>query len=144
MNVTSNLPVAVTCSIFLYKINAPMFKKLTPVFIFLVMIASSCHRKSFEGSGTETGMASFYAESYNGKKTANGEVYHSSALTAAHKKIPFGRKVKVTNLANGKTVKVRINDRGPFVSGRIIDLTSKAAKKIDMMNAGVVRVKIRY
>lgn len=89
-------------------------------------------------------MASYYAETYNGKKTANGEIYQSNKLTAAHKKLPFGTKVKVTNLANGKTVKVRINDRGPFVPGRIIDLTRAAAKKIDMVGAGVVKVKIVY
>lgn len=95
-------------------------------------------------SGTETGMASYYAESYNGKKTANGEIYNSSDYTAAHKKLPFGTKIKVTNLSNGKTVKVRVNDRGPFVAGRIIDLTKKAAKKLDMVNAGVAKVKISY
>jgi len=109
---------------------------------------SSCHRKSVPSSekvsGSETGLASFYSESYNGKKTANGEIYQSSAFTAAHKKLPFNTKVKVTNLSNGKTVKVRINDRGPFVAGRIIDLTKAAAKKIDMIDAGVVKVKIRY
>ncbi len=118
------------------------------VFLLLVILMSSCHRKSVPSSekvsGTETGLASFYSESYNGKKTANGEIYQSSAFTAAHKKLPFNTKVKVTNLANGKTVKVRINDRGPFVAGRIIDLTRAAAKKIDMMDAGVVKVKIRY
>ena len=114
------------------------------LFVVIALAALSCHRKSFTGSGTETGLASFYAESYNGKKTANGETYRSSAFTAAHKKLPFGRKVKVTNLSNGKTVKVKINDRGPFVSGRIIDLTRAAAKKIDMVNAGIVKVKIRY
>jgi rare lipoprotein A len=115
-------------------------------FLFVVLFAfavSSCHRKSIP-SGSETGMASYYAESYNGKKTANGEIYNSSALTAAHKTLPFGTKVKVTNLSNGKSVKVRVNDRGPFVAGRIIDLTKKAAKKIDMVNAGVVKVKISY
>ena len=126
-----------------------MMKKIISVLIVLVVLSSSCHRKrvpssSVEVSGSETGMASFYAESYNGKKTANGEIYRSSALTAAHKTLPFGTKVKVTNLANGKTVKVRVNDRGPFIAGRIIDLTRKAAKKIDMVNAGVVKVKIRY
>ncbi len=89
-------------------------------------------------------MASYYSETYNGKKTANGEIYHSSELTAAHKKLPFGTKVKVTNLSNGKTVKVRVNDRGPYVAGRIIDLTRKAAEKIDMLVAGVVKVKISY
>jgi rare lipoprotein A len=111
----------------------------------LIIFLTSCHRKAIPGgSGTETGMASYYAETYNGKKTANGEIYNSSELTAAHKKLPFGTKVKVTNLANNKTVKVRVNDRGPFVAGRIIDLTKKAAKKIDMVAAGVVRVKISY
>ena len=117
-------------------------------FLLLVFALSSCHRKtvpsSQEVSGTETGMASFYSESYNGKKTANGEIYNSSEYTAAHKKLPFNTRVKVTNLSNGKTVKVRINDRGPFVAGRIIDLTRKAAKKIDMIGAGVAKVKISY
>ena len=122
--------------------------KTTLSFLLLLIVFSSCHRKSVpssqEVSGTETGLASFYSESYNGKKTANGEIYNSSEYTAAHKKLPFNTKVKVTNLSNGKTVKVRINDRGPFVTGRIIDLTRKAAKKIDMIGAGVTKVKISY
>jgi len=122
-----------------------MIKNIVPFFL-LAIVASSCHRKSVPGieSGSETGLASFYSESYNGKKTANGEIYNSSELTAAHKKLAFGTKVKVTNLSNGKTVKVRINDRGPFIAGRIIDLTRKAAGKLDMINEGVVKVKIRY
>ncbi len=95
-------------------------------------------------SGSETGMASYYSESYNGKKTANGEIYHSSEYTAAHKTLPFGTKVKVTNLNNGKSVKVRVNDRGPFIAGRIIDLTRTAAQKLDMVSVGVVKVKISY
>ncbi len=122
--------------------------KIIPFLLLIILAATSCHRKtggsSSEVSGSETGMASYYAESYNGKKTANGEIYNSSDLTAAHKKLSFGTKVKVTNLSNGKTVKVRINDRGPFVSGRIIDLTRAAAKKIDMIGKGVVKVKISY
>lgn len=122
--------------------------KTTLSFLLLLIGFSSCHRRSVpssqEVSGTETGLASFYAESYNGKKTANGEIYNSSEYTAAHKKLPFNTKVKVTNLSNGKTVKVRINDRGPFVAGRIIDLTRKAAKKIDLIGAGVTKVKISY
>ena len=122
--------------------------KTTLSFLLLLIVFSSCHRRSVpssqEVSGTETGLASFYSESYNGKKTANGEIYNSSEYTAAHKKLPFNTKVKVTNLSNGKTVKVRINDRGPFVTGRIIDLTRKAAKKIDMIGAGVTKVKISY
>jgi rare lipoprotein A len=103
----------------------------------------SCHRKLFPG-GSETGLASYYSETYNGKRTANGEIFNSYDYTAAHKKLPFGTKVKVTNLSNGKTVKVRVNDRGPFVQGRIIDLTKAAAKKLDMVSAGVTKVKISY
>jgi rare lipoprotein A len=112
--------------------------------IILVAIVSSCHRKAYSEGGKETGLASYYAESYNGKKTANGEIYNSSKMTAAHKKLPFGTKVKVTNLSNGKTVKVRVNDRGPFVEGRIIDLTHAAADKLGMLAKGVSKVTIRY
>lgn len=100
---------------------------------------TSCFRK-----GSETGMASFYADKYVGRKTSNGEKFKQNKLTAAHKTLPFGTKVKVTNLNNGQSVKVRINDRGPFIQGRIIDLSKKAAKKIDMVNAGVTKVTIRY
>jgi len=121
-----------------------MMKRYFPFILVSIVFLTSCHRKAIPGSGTETGMASYYSETYNGKKTANGEIYHSSELTAAHKKLPFGTKVKVTNISNGKTVKVRVNDRGPYVAGRIIDLTREAAKKIDMLAAGVVKVKISY
>ncbi|HET8828031.1 MAG TPA: septal ring lytic transglycosylase RlpA family protein [Pelobium sp.] len=93
---------------------------------------------------TQTGKASYYANKFNGRKTASGEIFRNSKLTAAHKTLPFGTKVKVTNLRNGKSVKVRINDRGPFVAGRIIDLSRKAANRIDMKNEGVGNVKIRY
>lgn len=89
-------------------------------------------------------MASFYADKYVGRKTSNGEKFKQNKLTAAHKTLPFGTKVKVTNLSNGQSVKVRINDRGPFIQGRIIDLSKKAAKKIDLVNAGVTKVTIRY
>jgi len=103
------------------------------------MVWMSCFRK-----GSETGMASFYADKFVGRKTSNGQKFRQIKLTAAHKTLPFGTKVKVTNLSNGQSVKVRINDRGPFVQGRIIDLSKKAAKKIDMVNAGVTKVTIRY
>ncbi|MDD2792766.1 MAG: septal ring lytic transglycosylase RlpA family protein, partial [Sediminibacterium sp.] len=95
-------------------------------------------------SGTESGYASYYADKYEGRKTSNGEVFRQRKLTAAHKTLPFGTKVKVTNLANGRTVRVRINDRGPFIEGRIIDLSKAAAQKVDMIPAGVTRVRIRY
>lgn len=99
----------------------------------------SCSRKI-----VESGKASYYADKFDGRKTANGEVFKQRKKTAAHKTLPFGTKVTVTNLTNGRSVKVRINDRGPFVKGRMIDLSKKAAKKIDMVNAGVANVEIRY
>ncbi|HEY0298833.1 MAG TPA: septal ring lytic transglycosylase RlpA family protein [Arachidicoccus sp.] len=90
---------------------------------------------------SETGKASYYTE---GKRTANGEKFRKRKLTAASKTLPFGTRVKVINQQNGKSVKVRINDRGPFVQGRIIDLSWLAAKRIDMLDAGVVAVKLKY
>jgi rare lipoprotein A len=90
----------------------------------------------------KTGMASFYAEEYDGKKTASGEVYDMSDLTAAHPSYPFNTFVKVVNLSNGKSVEVRINDRMPQFKERIIDLSLAAAKKIDMINAGIQEVKV--
>lgn len=99
--------------------------------------------KSGRKGYTQTGKASYYAMKYNGRKTASGERFSSWGYTAAHKKLPFGTKVRVTNLANHKTVDVVINDRGPFVKGRIIDLTRTAFAKIDNPAKGVIKVKIQ-
>lgn len=90
----------------------------------------------------ETGKASFYAIKFQSRKTASGERFDQSANTAAHKKLPFGTKVKVTNVKNGKSVIVRINDRGPFVRGRIIDLSRSAFSSIGNTSAGVIDVMI--
>jgi rare lipoprotein A len=84
-------------------------------------------------------IASYYTE---GSRTASGERYDPNKLTAAHKKLPFGTKVKVTNIHNGKEVIVRINDRGPFVRNRDLDLSLGAAQKIDMIGAGVIKIKM--
>lgn len=92
---------------------------------------------------TETGKASFYAMKFQGRKTASGELFNQSADTAAHRTLPFGTLVKVTNSANGKSVVVRINDRGPFVRGRVIDLSQSAFKSIGNLNRGIVPVKIQ-
>lgn len=92
----------------------------------------------------ETGRASYYSDKFIGRPTANGETFRQNRLTAASKTLPFGTKVKVKNLSNGKIVKVRINDRGPFVEGRIIDLTKKAAKRIGMIRQGVAPIEIKY
>jgi len=90
----------------------------------------------------QLGKASWYGEKFHGRKTANGEIYDMHKNTAAHKILPFGTVVKVENLTNNKYTIVRINDRGPFVKGRIIDLSYTAAKKIDLVSPGVTKVRI--
>jgi rare lipoprotein A len=92
----------------------------------------------------ENGVASYYADKFDGRKTASGAVFRQNKLTAAHRTLPFGTKVKVKNLSNGKTVKVTVNDRGPFVQGRTIDLSKKAAQKIGMVQKGVAQVQLKY
>lgn len=90
----------------------------------------------------EVGEASWYGPGFQGKETANGETYDQKEMTAAHPTLPMGTKAKVTNLENGKKVDVRINDRGPYADGRVIDLSGAAAKKIDMKGDGTAQVKI--
>ena len=92
---------------------------------------------------TETGMASWYGVPYHGRRSASGEIYDMEKLTAAHRALPFQTWVEVTNLSNGKQVNVRITDRGPFVGGRIIDLSMAAARQIDMVRSGTARVRLK-
>ncbi|MGO1728979.1 MAG: septal ring lytic transglycosylase RlpA family protein [Flavobacteriaceae bacterium] len=92
---------------------------------------------------TQTGKASFYANKFEGRQTASGEKYSHNKMTAAHRKLPFGTKVKVTNLTNDKSVIVEVNDRGPFIRGRIIDLSRSAAKKLNFLGEGVADVTIQ-
>lgn len=90
----------------------------------------------------QTGKASFYADKYEGQPTASGEKYKHSKLTAAHKTLPFGTRVKVTNLANQQSVEVVVNDRGPYADGRIIDLSRSAAEKLGFINQGLADVNV--
>jgi len=92
---------------------------------------------------TEVGIASWYGKPYHGRLTASGERYNMYRVSAAHKSLPFGTRVRVTRLDTGRSITVRINDRGPFVEGRIIDLSYGAAKKLRMVEEGVVRVRIK-
>lgn len=94
------------------------------------------------GRVSETGKASYYADAFQNRKTANGERYRHDVLSAAHRTLPFGTRVRVTNLDNGKSVVVRINDRGPFVRGRVIDLSKSAFSRIGNLRAGLVRVQL--
>ena len=91
---------------------------------------------------TFSGRASWYGPGFHGRRTANGEVFNSNALTAAHRSLPFGTRVRVTNIHNGRSVIVRINDRGPFIRGRIIDVSAGAARILRMIHSGVAPVRI--
>lgn len=91
---------------------------------------------------TQQGVASWYGQSHHGRRTANGESYDMNGLTAAHRTLPFGSVVRVTRIDDGRTVKVRINDRGPYAGNRIIDLSAQAARDIGMTESGTARVKV--
>lgn len=126
-----------------------------PLFILVIsLFISSCGTSSrlgdtgnipdYRGAGEkiEEGVASWYGPNFDGKLTANGETYDMYDLTAAHRTLPFNTIVKVTNLDNGKSVAVRINDRGPYAKNRIIDLSKKAADKINMLGPGTAPVEL--
>jgi len=111
--------------------------------IAVVACAANNFRADSPTRSKVTGKAAYYSDKLHGRKTASGEPYDKNKLTAAHRHLPFGTKVRVINLSNLKTVTVRINDRGPFGNnGRIIDLSRKAAQRIDMIRAGVVEVEL--
>ncbi len=112
-----------------------MLKYVLPLLLFFSISA-------FSQPKLQTGKASFYGEKFDGKPTASGEMFQSSKLTAAHPNLPFGTKVKVTNLVNHKSVIVRVNDRGPFVMGRIIDVSKAAAEMLGFIAKGIVGVTV--
>jgi len=93
-------------------------------------------------SGAATGLASYYADKFEGRRTASGAIYHADALTAAHRTLPFGTRVRVTRLETGRAVEVEINDRGPQRKDRIIDVSRRAAEKLDLVGVGVARVRV--
>lgn len=108
-----------------------LFFTLSLSFLFVISFAQ-----------TQSGKASFYADKFEGNPTASGEKYRHNKLTAAHKSLPFGTKVRVTNLANNESVEVVINDRGPYVENRIIDLSKSAAENLGFVNQGLAEVKV--
>jgi rare lipoprotein A len=93
-------------------------------------------------SRSEVGLASWYGEAHHGRLTASGEIYDLTRLTAAHRTLPLGTRLRVTNLESGRIVRVRVNDRGPYVSGRVLDLSEAAARSLGMREEGVVRVRL--
>lgn len=101
-------------------------------------------RQSRMSRGYDTvGMASWYGGRYHGRTTASGDIFDKNAITAAHRTLPFGSWVQVTNLANGRSMTVKINDRGPFIDGRIIDVSRQVAERLGFIQQGVTRVRVR-
>lgn len=95
------------------------------------------------GDYDRNGNASWYGDGYHGKRTASGQTFDMNALTAAHPSLPFGSRIRVTNLKNGRSVVLTVTDRGPFTGGRIVDVSRRAAQKLDFVNAGLAPVRVR-
>ncbi len=130
--------------------KAPMLKSVPIILLFAIVLigctSSPRFTTRYTGDGDydliEEGVASYYAEPYHGRPTSNGEIYDMNQFTAAHQYLPFNTKVKVTNLNNQMSTVVRINDRGPFMKDRIIDLSVAAAKAIEMYISGTAPVRL--
>ena len=111
----------------------------------VILVLSACASTRYERyQEPHNGIASWYGPEFNGKPTASGEIFNMYAMTCAHKTYPFGTRLNVTNLSNNKTITCLVNDRGPFVKGRDIDLSYAAAKEIGLVQAGVCEVRIEY
>ena len=120
-----------------------MFNKILTALIVAILISLPTSASARVEQGyTQKGVASYYHDSLHGRKTASGEIYRKGVRSAAHKSLPLGSKVRVTKLSSGKSIDVRINDRGPFVKGRIIDLSRRAARDLGIINSGVAKVKV--
>ena len=119
-------------------------KRSALILIAICLATTGCFNRRGPSAygGYETGYASWYGKDFHGRPTASGEAFDMYAYTAAHRNLPFGTRVRVTNEDNGRSVVVRINDRGPWVEGRIIDLSYAAATQLGMIEAGVVRVRL--
>lgn len=111
----------------------------------VILALATCPLITVAGQSTGhtlQGMASYYADKFQGRKTASGERYDRSALTAAHRTLPLGTKIRVTNQRNGSSVVVEVNDRGPHVKGRLLDLSKRAAQELHMIGSGQAQVQV--
>ena len=130
--------------------NAPRNQWITAILLVSIVIAGACTQQKApsvspapaERRHVETGQASWYGKAHQGALTASGERFDMNALTAAHRTLPFGTIVRVTHLKTGKSVNVRINDRGPFSKSRIIDLSYEAARRLGIVDRGTARVEL--
>jgi rare lipoprotein A len=110
----------------------------------LLTLLAGCASHDIDPRGyNETGSASYYGAKHQGKRTASGERFDINSLTAAHRSLPFGTRLLVTNLGNDKSVEVRVNDRGPHTRGRLIDLSRQAAQQLGMLGTGVAQVRVQ-
>tara|TARA_R110000787_G_scaffold22308_5_gene64944 strand:- start:533 stop:976 length:444 start_codon:yes stop_codon:yes gene_type:complete len=109
-------------------------------FLIAALVIIVCHNGFSQTS--QIGLASFYNDKFEGKTTASGQIFHQKKLTAAHRTLPFNTRIKVINLKNKRTVIVTVNDRGPFVKGRILDLSKAAAKKLGFIKDGVTKIRL--
>jgi len=126
-----------------------MITKHKNILVSLLLVLSLSHCKKFqpptvESNNPNMGYASWYGGKFHGQKTASGQIYDQDIMTAAHRTAPFGTLVRVTNLDNGESTIVRINDRGPFVKGRIIDLSREAASRLRMLKTGTAKVSLEF
>lgn len=119
-----------------------MWRPLSALALFTLLAGCASHDIDPRGYD-ETGTASYYGSRHHGKRTASGEAFDQHGLTAAHRSLPFGTRVLVTNLKNDRSVVVRINDRGPHTRGRLIDLSRAAALSLDMLRSGTARVRVQ-
>ena len=115
---------------------------LSALLFLLICLLSACAPGFSRAPNAAEGVASWYGPGFDGKLTANGEVFDTTKLTAAHQTLPFDTLVRVTNLENNRVVVVRVNDRGPFVGGRILDLSQAAAERLDMIGNGTAKVRL--
>lgn len=134
---------------------APMTKFSVYLFVLpaLILLLEGCagirpadiekDGRPVKGCHVEKGAASYYADKFNGRRTASGERFSNSDMTAAHRTLPFGTQLTVHNPANGKKVIVRVNDRGPFIRGRVIDVSKAAARELGLIGPGVAPVEVR-
>jgi rare lipoprotein A len=107
----------------------------------LAILLTSCGGS--KSAFTQSGQGSYYADKFNGRPTASGTPYRPGKLTAAHNTLPFGTKIRVTNTRTGRSVKVVVNDRGPHTKGRIVDVSKRAARKLGLLDAGVIPVQLK-
>ena len=121
----------------------PNVQKVKNLVITIPQITKSKKKRPTVKTGrVQYGRASYYARRFHGKRTASGERFNMNAMTCAHRKLPFGTHVKITNKANGRSVILRVNDRGPYAKGRIVDVSYAAAKKLGMIRSGTAKVKL--